>query len=287
MKYSIVIPTYNRAEILKKCLDCLEKQTYKDFEVIIVNDGGDDEPRKFIKEFKKLGIKYIYQKHSQQGVARNKGIDISRGDYIIFIGDDILPSPEWLENIDKTTLERENEGVLGLTLWHPDINPNEFMKYLAPNGPQFNYGIIKNKDDCGWGFFWTSNICVPRKFLEKERFDENFVGWGCEDLELGYRLQKNGLKICFNPKAIAYHYHYYGDSKGFFENQKNSAKAVIYCIKKHPELKKDLIENNKLKYWHKILLGIYSLFPFLKRASRFNVIYWKLKRRVAFNQGLK
>jgi glycosyltransferase involved in cell wall biosynthesis len=290
MKATIIIPTYNREKILLKCLNSLKKQTIKDFEVIVVDDGSTDDTKKSIlKESQKrdLNIKYIYQNHKQQGAARNKGMALVSGEYIFFIGDDILPEKNWLEEHLRIHKKEQNCAVLGLTLWHPNLKINSFMNYLAPNGPQFNYGKIKNRNNCGWDFFWTSNISVPRIFLKKEKFDENFRGWGYEDLELGYRLGNMGLRIIFNPKAIAYHYHYYGDPEEFLKKQEGAAKSALYFLSKYSELKGKLIEINRLKLLHRFLLLAYFIFPLLKKMPGFKQIYWKLKRRYYFERGLK
>jgi len=287
MEISIIIPTYNRAEILKKCLESLKKQSIQNFEVIIIDDGGKDNTKDIIDNFKGLKIKYFYQKHKQQGVARNKGIEKSRGKYIFFIGDDIIPKKNFLEEHIKIHKEKKNVAVLGLTLWPKNWKINDFMNYLAPNGPQFNYSAIKNKENCGWEFFWTSNISLEKKWLKKERFDNSFKGWGYEDLELGYRLEKLGLKIIFNKNAIAYHYHYYKNPETFLYKQKNAAKSALYFIKKYPELRERLIEKNRLRGKYKLLFKIYSFFPGLIRIKKLKIIYWKLKRRYYFNEGLK
>lgn len=285
---SIIIPTYNRANILEKCLEALEKQTYKNFEIIIVDDGSEDNTKKTVYEFKKkskLKISYICQEHKQQGAARNKGVKKAGGKYVVFTGDDIITSENWLSEHIRTQKKNNNTAVLGLTLWHPELKINDFMRHLAPNGPQFNYGLIKNKE-ADWRFFWTSNISLERKWLDKEKFDENFCGWGYEDLELGYRLEKRGLRIVFNDKAIAYHYHHYYNPEEFLRKYENVAKSVLYFVKKHPELKQELIEKNKLRKWQNIMLWIYALNPMLKKIKKFDEIYWKLRRRYYFSRGV-
>ncbi len=283
---TIIIPTYNRAKILKKCLDALKEQTFKDFEIIIVDDGSTDETMEVIKKTKELKIKYIYQTHSQQGTARNKGLLKAKGKYIFFIGDDIIPKEDWIEEHLKYHKRSKNMAVLGLTLWSKDIKKNDFMDYLAPNGPQFNYGKIKNENNCGWDFFWTSNISIEKINLRNERFDENFKGWGYEDLELGYRLGKKGTKIHFNPNAIAYHHHYYEFPDEFLKKQSESAKSALYFSKKHPELRRFLIENNEIKFKHKIILIFFKIFPIFRRIKKLKIILWKLKRREYFSRGL-
>jgi len=283
MEISIIIPTFNRAEILKKCLDSLSNQTYKNFEVVIIDDGSIDDTKKIVLGFKGLRIRYIYQEHTQQGVARNKGLKIAKGKYVVFIGDDIIPEKNWLYEHIKIHKKKKNVAVLGLTLWPKKWRINKFMRYLAPKGPQFNYWKIKNKEDCGWEFFWTSNISLEKKWFAKDKFDENFRGWGYEDLELGYRLEKRGLEIIFNPKAVAYHYHYYDKPEEFLKKQQNAGKSAVYFSRKFPELKEKLIDPNRLKLKYKLLLEFFTLFPILKN----NVFYWKVKRRYYFEKGVK
>jgi len=286
MKASIIIPTYNRKDILSKCLAALKKQTFKDFEVIIVDDGSSYNTKEIFLKEKELNLKYLYQEHKQQGAARNRGVKIAKGKYVLFIGDDIIPKENWLEEHINYHSKNKNCAVLGLSIWHPAIKINKFMNYLAPNGPQFNYGKIKNYNNCGWDFFWTSNISLEKKWFDKDIFDESFRGWGYEDLELGYRLQKKGLRIVFNPKAIAYHLHSYEYPEEFLKKQENAAKSALYFLSKHPELKKELIECNKIKPYQKIMLSGYNLLPLLKNIPSLDIIYWKLKRRYYFSKGL-
>jgi len=285
MKASIIIPTRNRAETLKKCLNSLKEQTVKDFEVIIVDDGSEDNTKEVVSEVRGLKKKYVYQEHSQQGVARNNGIKLAKGKFVFFIGDDIIPENNWLEQHLKTHDENKNAAVLGLTLWPKEMEVNDFMNYIAPNGPQFNYGGIKNNKNCSWRFFWTSNISLEKKWL-KENFDENFRGWGYEDLDLGYRLEKKGLVIVLNNEARAYHYHSYNDPEEFLRKQENAAKSALYFVGKFPELKEEIIEKNKLKNWQALSLTVYGMLPFLKSGKKLKIIYWKLKRRDYFNKGL-
>ncbi len=275
MELTIIIPTYNRKEILEKTLESIEQQNYpKDkFEVLVVDDGSTDSTEEIKNRKFKFKFTYLKQENQGPGIARNKGIKLAKGKKIAFIGDDIILTENWIREHLKFP------NTLGLTLWHKYLKINKFMRYLAPNGPQFNYGLIKNKEDAGYGFFFTSNISLERTWLEKDNFDENFSGWGYEDIELGYRLQKKGLKLHYNPNALAYHYHEYNNPEEFLKKQINAAKMALYFVKKHPELKEELITKNKLKlyYW-----------PLLIFTQIFNItpLYWKLKRRYYFSKGL-
>lgn len=220
MKLSIIIPTHNRADILKTCLEKLVAQQGVDFEVIVVDDGSTDSTESEMSNFQcpisNSNCKdfiYIRQKASHQAVARNRGVQASTGDIIVFIGDDIFVEPEFLmKHHDRhTEYPDENIVVLGHTTWDPALPINAYMRFLEDSGWQFGYrflnpGMIGRAEP--YKFFYTSNISLKRSFFEKEKFNEDFVFYGWEDIELGYRLwKKYGMRIYYEPQAIAYHHH--------------------------------------------------------------------------------
>lgn len=94
LKFSIIVPVYNVQSYIEKCLNSLKKQTYTNFEVIIVDDGSTDNSGNLCKDFcdSDIRFKYLYQINSGQGPARNLGIDFSTGDYLLF-----LDSDDWVE----------------------------------------------------------------------------------------------------------------------------------------------------------------------------------------------
>ena len=148
MELSIIIPTYNRANTLRQCLEYLQKQNVRGFEVIVVDDGSIDETKKIVENVAKtswLDLHYYYQKNQKQGVARNLGISKAKGEIILFLGDDIFALPHLIENhlAVHHTFPYKNVAVLGHTTWAPFIEVNEYMKFLEWSGWQFNYNKIK------------------------------------------------------------------------------------------------------------------------------------------------
>lgn len=140
MKLSVVIPTFRRADILKKTLKSLHNQTMpkKDYEIIVVDDGSNDKgaTKKVVESFSKKQTKttYLHQKNQGQGVARNNGIKKAKGEIILLIGDDIIPANnQFLEQHIKFHKDHpaEHVAVLGFTDWHPDLKINHFMKWLT------------------------------------------------------------------------------------------------------------------------------------------------------------
>ena len=90
MKVSVIVPVYNTYDYLNKCLDSLVNQSFKDYEIIIVNDGSTDDSEKIIKKYQKKysNIKYYYKENGGLSSARNYGIKYANGDYIAFVDSD-------------------------------------------------------------------------------------------------------------------------------------------------------------------------------------------------------
>lgn len=210
----VVIPTYNRSEILLLCLQCLEKQTWTDFQVIVVDDGSTDDTPQAVKQFQKssaLEIEYLRQENAGPARARNLAIASLRAPVCLMIGDDILASPDLVFRHLELHQRRPEMRIagLGLTRWNEsDQTVTEFMRWLDESGLQFAYGDLLRGERPNWKHFYTSNLSLKTRLLQTNPFDESFSRYGMEDLELGYRLeQKYGLEVAFLPAAAAGHLH--------------------------------------------------------------------------------
>ncbi|MCK5617522.1 glycosyltransferase family 2 protein [Candidatus Pacearchaeota archaeon] len=242
MKLSVVIPTYNRAEILKTCLEKLVAQQGVDFEVIVVDDGSTDSTESVMSDFQKNPkITYIKQKSSHQAVARNRGVKAATGDIIVFIGDDIFVEPEFLMKHHDRHVENpdENVVVLGYTTWDPALKINSYMRFLEDSGWQFGYKFLKpamiGRTD-PFKFFYTSNISLKRSFFNKEQFNEDFVVYGWEDIELGYRLWKHhDMQIYYEPQAIGFHHHEI-DPSDLPKKMRNVGKSAVHFQNLQPDI---------------------------------------------------
>ena len=102
---SIIIPVYNQAEHLINCLASVKKQTYDNYEIIVVNDGSTDNIIKVIEKFKKIfsfKLTYLEEENRGANVARNRGAKSAKGEYIIFCDADVIMEPNMLELMLKT-----------------------------------------------------------------------------------------------------------------------------------------------------------------------------------------
>jgi glycosyltransferase involved in cell wall biosynthesis len=244
---SVIIPTYNRLDKLKKTLAAFGEQTLAKqfFEVIVVDDGSLDGTKDFMEEFvqkTELNLKYFSLEHHGAGSARNFGLERAEGEIIFFCGDDTRPEKDLLKIHYWQHEVSDNVAVLGLALWDESQRISEFMHYLAPNGPQFHYGTIQDKQSAGFSHFYTCNISLDKKWLADEKFDEKFI-FGFEDIELGMRLENKGLKIVYDPRAKVYHDHYY-DEESFVKRMRMIGCGAVQFMDKYKNDKKSL---NKFK----------------------------------------
>lgn len=303
MFFSVVIPTYNRAEILKLTLEALFNQSVKkvDYEVIVVNDGSTDNTVDVVRSFQKKNKNLIYlrQTNQGQGVARNKGIRRASGKVIVLIGDDIIPTHDFLYEHQKYHYmhPEENAAVLGFTAWHPELRVNNFMKWMVNGssvfglfgGHQFAYEKLAGKKLADYHFFYTSNISMKKSLMRKYPFDPTFAGYGWEDIELGYRLEKEaGLKLYYNSWAVGYHHHYM-DEKSLPGRMEAIGYSSWIFHRKYPRL-------GKVPGFAKMLvLGIISSslvlgwFQFLKNLSggKIHNFYYYLLSKKYFLKGLQ
>jgi glycosyltransferase involved in cell wall biosynthesis len=210
----IVIPTHNRLSALLECLAHLEKQTFSDFDVIVVDDGSTDGTARQLEIYKAkspLRIRFLGQKNSGPAKARNVGVSMLNSEICLFLGDDIFASPTLVESHLQFHKSYPDSRVvaLGLTRWSAsgqEVTP--FMMWLDKANIQFAYPLLLAGAKPDWGHFYTSNLSVKTELLRRFAFNEEFPYAAMEDIELAYRIEKQfGLDIHFLPEAVADHLH--------------------------------------------------------------------------------
>jgi GT2 family glycosyltransferase len=211
---AVVIPTYNRCEALKLCLEHLEAQVRKDFEVVIVDDGSTDSTAGWVREYQQrtpLSLRYFRQQNSGPARARNFAVSVIEASITLLIGDDIFPTPQFTALHMQLHEERPEESVagLGLTVWdehHQHVT--RFMRWLDMQGLQFHYGELLEGAKPDWKHFYTSNLSLKTSLLRAFPFDESFPYAAMEDIEAGCRVEvEHGLEMVFLREAVAYHLH--------------------------------------------------------------------------------
>lgn len=200
---SVIIPTRDRWPILARTLEGLARQTVQGFEVIVVVDGSDQEPPDL------AGARVVTKPHGGPGAARNAGVAASDRPLVLFLGDDMIPTPELVaHHLRRHRGAPERTAVLGHVDWHPEIAGSRLLQWLDWSGMQFEFGSIEG-DRAGYGHFYSCNTSVPRSLYEEVGgFDEAFVYY-YEDLDLGWRLAQAGMDLVYERQAIAHHLHEY------------------------------------------------------------------------------
>ncbi|MBO8126144.1 MAG: glycosyltransferase family 2 protein [Firmicutes bacterium] len=224
---SVVIPTFNRKAILKKCLLSLLDQDFptNHFEVVIIDDGSTDGTREMIQQLQlPEHFRYIYQENQGRSRARNNGIKAARGRIIVFLDSDMVVTPAFLRAHYEAHQERNNLVVHG-----PVIHTTNFDD---PTSEKWKL------TDHSAAFFATANTSVRKEHLVKVGlFDEDFTKYGWEDLELGMRLRKTGLVAVKAPKAVGYHYDEpidYSNLAPIIQKEKERGEMALLYYRKQP-----------------------------------------------------
>jgi glycosyltransferase involved in cell wall biosynthesis len=290
---SIIIPTYNRSETLIKCLKALFNQSYpkSQYEIIIVNDGSIDNTEQKVKsliENTNYLLKYLKQENKGPATARNLGIKNAKGNIILFIGDDIIPAPHFLEehsNWHKKYSQKE-VAILGYTTWSPELEITSYMKWLENGGPQFHYQNLKHGEFVPYNYFYTSNISIKRNFLNGDLFNELFPYAAYEDIELSFRLQKRGLKIIYNKNARAFHFHKI-DLKNYSKRAINAGIARALLAKLHKNFSINKKWNKEIILFNKITMPFWLLIGEIYETKKINPKLFRKIYNYYFNKGIR
>ncbi|HIJ59787.1 MAG TPA: glycosyltransferase [Nitrospirae bacterium] len=202
---SIIVPIFNDARFIDKCIQSLKNQTYpKDlYEIIIIDDGSTDETAQVVGAVD--GITYIYQDNNGPSIARNRGISIARGEFVAFTDSDCEVKNDWLEQLIKR-FDESVAGVGGMQIGHPDDNEfakkvDKFLRAIGFIGdyvkPHKSIKEVSHNASC--------NSAYRRRVIQEVGgFREGmFPG---EDVDLDKRLRDKGYKIFFTPAAVVYHH---------------------------------------------------------------------------------
>jgi glycosyltransferase involved in cell wall biosynthesis len=240
VEFSIVIPTYERMDVLPEVLAAVEDQADAPaFEVVVVDDGSGDGTGEWLRNRTfKVPARIVSQPNQGPAAARNLGVRAARGRRVAFLGDDTVPSAGWLASHARAHRERPEAAVLaviGYTGWHPRMRLTPFLRYVNEYGLQFGYALIDDPEDVPFNFLYTSNLSLPRSALLDEPFDLGFPYPAWEDIELSYRMKKKDLRLIYVPEARVAHDHP-TDLERFARRQEKAGYCAVVFYQRHPEL---------------------------------------------------
>lgn len=183
MRFSIIIPTYNRAAFLPKAISSVLAQSFADWELIIVDDGSTDNTKDIVSQYSDSRISYIYQENAERSAARNKGIAHSVGEYVLFLDSDDYYLSNFLNDLNQAITDNGNEPCL--YFHNALIEHNGEQRLFAEPLPNGERNIIKYL----FGGSQVIGVCqaaIARCFLAENVFDIRFSLW--EDTHLFFRL---------------------------------------------------------------------------------------------------
>lgn len=233
MRYSIVIPVYNRPDELDELLQSLTRQSYNSFEVIVVEDGS-THPADYICEryTSDLCLRYFSKANSGPGPSRNYGAERAQGEYIIVLDSDCILPPHWLETIDESIRQTDADAFGGPDRAHSDFTPiQKAINYSMTSF--FTTGGIRGGKKRADKFYPRSfNMGVRRSVWETlGGFAPMRFG---EDIDFSIRLYKGGYHVCLFQEAWVWHKRR-ANFRQFYKQVHNSGIARIHLYKKYPE----------------------------------------------------
>lgn len=243
---SVVIPSHNRADSLRRVLTGFEAQRPRDlpFEVVVVDDGSRDATATTLASWRsrRFQLRFARQPNGGPARARNRALAMASGTLVLFGGDDVEPHPDLVaEHVREHDRRSEpRAAVLGLTRWPDDAELTSTMLHVdGPGAQQFSYGVFTDGAEYDFRHFYTSNVSLRRDLLalEPEGFSTDFPAAAFEDAELAYRLSRHGMRIFYRASALAWHHHHY-DARSFFGRQVRCGEMAEVLLRAHPQLGK-------------------------------------------------
>ena len=233
MKYSFIIPVYNRPDEVYELLDSLTRQTFREFEVVVVEDGSVVPCKDIVDKYAdRLSIHYYNKANSGPGQTRNYGVDRANGEYMLILDSDCILPEKYLEAVEAE-LQRQKADAFG--------GPDRAHESFTDVQKAINYAMTS--------FFTTGGIRGGKKKLDK--FYPRSFNMGVrkdvyqalggfskmrfgEDIDFSIRIFKGGYQCRLFPEAWVWHKRR-TDLKKFFKQVHNSGIARINLYKKYPE----------------------------------------------------
>jgi glycosyltransferase involved in cell wall biosynthesis len=254
MKISVVIPTFQRCDSLRVVLPSLLRQSFDptEYEILLCDAGSTDGTRELVQELDDDRLRFLPGPNAGRSGARNRGVRSAAGDLVLFTDADIIADPELLMQHWDFQRRFPGDAVVGCEVQVDTLEQYELFR----QDPQKHARHKVSRKKVPWHYFLTGNASARKAdLLRVGIFDEGFTGYGHEDLELGYRLQKAGCSLHYNPHAVNYHWHpvpYPEQCQKMYL----AGKSTVRFYQKHRDLRIPLIMG-----MNPLSLGVHALMP--------------------------
>jgi GT2 family glycosyltransferase len=276
MFLTVITPTYNRQPILEKCLTALENQqltSADQYELLVVDDGSTDGTVEWLaaNPDRFPHVRVVSQDHAGITAARNLGVNSAQGNVIVFVDSDVVVTSSFLETHAATLKGSIDAGSDQIFTYGRLIATCNFEDPTAEQAKITDFSAA---------YFETNNVAIPRHWLiDAGLFDPRFTQYGWEDLEMGVRLKKMGLKLIKCPEALGYHYHKEFSAEelpSLVEKEIQRGRMGVVFYLKHPTTEvKMMIQMTVL---HRILWGVLSVGGRLNENTLKPLIQWLINR---------
>ncbi len=204
MFFSIIIPLYNRPQEIKELLETLTLQSYRQFEVLVIEDGSVNDAAEIVKSFAdQLDVRYFVKANEGQGFTRNFGFERAKGDYFIIFDSDCLIPPDYLQIVNDHLNTSWLDAYGGPDAAHPSFTAVQKAISYSMTSPFTTGGIRGNKKGIGQFHPRSFNMGVSRKVWET--VGGFIITRSGEDIEYSIRIHSAGFKIGLIPDAKVYH----------------------------------------------------------------------------------
>lgn len=233
MRYSVIIPVYNRPKEVDELLESLCEQTFTDFEVIVVEDGSTETSEAVCERYQdRLDLHYYFKPNSGPGPSRNYGAERSHGEYLIILDSDVIVPPGYFQQVENELKADPTDAFGGPDRAHPSFSPIQKAISYAMTSFFTTGGIRGGKK--------KMDKFYPRSFnmgIRKSRFQQvgGFapIRYG-EDIDLSTRLFEAGCDCRLFPEAYVYHKRRVQFSS-FLRQVKHSGEARVMLKRKYPD----------------------------------------------------
>jgi glycosyltransferase involved in cell wall biosynthesis len=274
--FSVVIPLYNKADVIEKTIQAVLDQTFDQFEVIVINDGSTDDSLKIVTGFSDSRIKIIDQKNRGVSAARNAGIKLAKYDFVAFLDGDDLWLPNYLFEQSRLIADFSQASMWGMGWGAVDDAGHHEVDH---GGIEYDFrNVISNyfERSSHANLFFTSAVVIRRNaFNQVGLFDERIaIG---EDLDMWYRIIISNIVVFFNSTMVFYRL----NAKNRLSNLHKPEIGICFqsYIEKYDYFKK--INKNAISYIHNNFAEITLKYYFGAEKSHNSVI--KIKNNLEYS----
>jgi glycosyltransferase involved in cell wall biosynthesis len=253
-RYSIIVPVYNRPQEVEELLESLVRQSYQNFEVILVEDGSALSSEQVAAKFQhQLTLHYLFKPNSGPGPSRNFGFQHARGDYFVVFDSDCIIPPDYFTAVEEGLSIHKLDAWGGPDRAHQDFTILQRAMGYTMASVLTTGGIRGGKKSVGWFQPRSFNMGISRKVFETTKgflFDRY-----AEDIEFSIRMKQAGFKVGLIPEAFVYHKRRTTFGQ-FFKQVFNFGKGRALIGKKYPG-------EVKLTHWFPTLFAAGTVIVFL------------------------